>query len=279
MDSFQALLRLYLIAGGVVLGLMTLLWLVSLRLRDSSIVDIFWGTGFVVVNWAAFAAAGHAPDGRQWLLSALVTVWGLRLSLHILRRNWGRGEDFRYQKWRKEHGARWWWRSFFQVYLLQGVLLLIVAAPLVTTHAWGDRGGWPALALLAIPLWLVGFFFEAAGDWQLSRFIANPANKGKILSTGVWRYTRHPNYFGDSAQWWAYFLIAASFPFGAWTVFSPIVMTLLLVRVSGVALLERTMKETKPGYREYMERTSAFLPWFPRKPGDRPAAIVPRARK
>lgn len=266
MENLYLFMRLYLLAGGVILSLMILLWLVSLRLRDSSIVDVFWGAGFVVVNWAAFALAGHAPGWRQWLLSALVTIWGLRLSLHILRRNWGRGEDFRYRKWRAEAGSRWWWQSLFRVFLLQGALLMIIAAPLVLAHAPGDRGGWPALALAAIPLWLLGFFFEAVGDWQLARFIADPANKGRVLSTGVWRYTRHPNYFGDSAQWWAYFLIAASFPGGFWTIFSPILMTLLLTRVSGVAMLERTLKETKPGYREYAETTSAFIPWFTRKP-------------
>jgi steroid 5-alpha reductase family enzyme len=266
MDAVFALARLYLAVSGVILGLMTLLWLLSLRLRDSSIVDIFWGTGFVVANWTAFALAGRAPDWRQWLLSALVTVWGVRLSLHVLRRNWGRGEDFRYQKWRKEAGGRWWWQSFFQIFLLQGVFLLIIAAPLVAAHAWGDRGGWPALALIALPLWLLGFFYETAGDAQLARFRADPANKGRVLSTGVWRTSRHPNYFGDSAQWWAYYLLAASFPGGIWTLFSPVLMTILLLRVSGVALLERTLKETKPGYREYMESTSAFIPWFPRKP-------------
>jgi steroid 5-alpha reductase family enzyme len=266
METLTEFLQMYLAAAVIVLGMMTLLWLASLILRDSSIVDIFWGAGFVLVNGTCFALAGLPADPRPWLLVLLVTIWGLRLSLHILRRNWGRGEDFRYQKWRAEHGSRWWWRSFIQVYFLQGVLMLIISAPLIAVHAWAERGGWPALAWVAVPVWLIGFFFEATGDWQLSRFLADPANKGKVLASGVWRYTRHPNYFGDSAQWWAYFLVAASFPYGIWTVFSPIVMTLLLIRVSGVALLERTLKETKPGYREYVESTSAFIPWFPRKP-------------
>jgi steroid 5-alpha reductase family enzyme len=266
MEELRVVLQLYAWIALTILLLMTLLWLASLALRDSSIVDIFWGAGFVVVNWVALLLAERPPDSRQWLLSVLVTVWGTRLSLHILRRNRGRGEDFRYRKWREEAGSNWWWRSYVKVFLIQGLLMAAIAAPLVAVHAWGDRGGWPPLALIAVPLWLFGFFFEAAGDSQLARFRANPAHKGKLLSTGVWRYTRHPNYFGDSAQWWAYFLVAASFPGGFWTVFSPILMTMLLACVSGAAMLERTLKETKPGYREYMERTSAFIPWLPRKP-------------
>ena len=254
----------YLVLGLVILGFMILLWLVSLMLKNSSIVDIFWGTGFVIVTWAAFLLT---PDGfapRKWLLSVLVTIWGLRLSLHILIRNWGKPEDFRYQAWRKEAGAAWWWRSFFKVFLLQGILLWIVSAPLLAAQirAQPDRLTWVDYA--AIPVWLIGFFFEAAGDFQLARFKANPANKGKVLQSGVWHYTRHPNYFGDAAQWWAYYLIALAAG-GWWTIFSPILMTTLLMRVSGVTLLEKTLKEEKPGYKEYAETTSEFIPWFPLK--------------
>jgi len=255
---------LYLIVGLIVLGLMTLLWLLSLALKNSSIVDIFWGTGFVIVAWVAFLLAPGGFVLRKLLLSALVTIWGLRLSLHLLVRNGGKPEDFRYQVWRKEAGAAWWWRSFFKVFLTQGVLLWIIAAPLVAAQiaAQPDHLIW--LDYVAIPVWLFGFFFEAVGDWQLARFIADPANKGKVLQTGVWRYTRHPNYFGDATQWWAYYLIALAAG-GWWTVFSPIIMTTLLLRVSGVTLLEKTLKETKPGYKEYAETTSEFIPWFPRK--------------
>lgn len=255
----------YLLAGGTILGMMLALWLLSLILKNSSIVDIFWGTGFVLVNAVAFVLAPEGFGPRKILLAILVTLWGLRLSLHILRRNWAKSEDFRYQKWRQENGARWWWFSFFQVFLLQGALLWIISAPLVAAQTSPTPSRLVAMDLVAIPVWLVGFFFEAAGDWQLSRFRADPANRGRLLTTGVWRYTRHPNYFGDAAQWWAYYLIAASTPIGVWTFFSPILMTLLLVRVSGVALLEKTLAETKPGYREYMESTSAFVPWFPKQ--------------
>jgi steroid 5-alpha reductase family enzyme len=258
----MSFLQAYGIAALVILGVMTALWLVSLALRNSSIVDIFWGTGFVIANWVYFALT---PDGllaRKLLISILVTLWGLRLSLYILWRNWGKPEDFRYQKWRQEHGEKWWWRSLFQVFILQGALLLIISAPLLAAQLYAAPGlTW--LDVLAIPVWVIGFFFEAAGDWQLAHFKANPANRGQVMNQGVWRYTRHPNYFGDAAQWWGYYLIAASAG-GWWTILSPILMTTLLVRVSGVALLEKTL-DRRPGYKEYVETTSAFVPWLPRQ--------------
>jgi len=257
-------LSIYFILGLVILGCMTLLWLISLVLKNSSIVDIFWGTGFVIVTWVAFLLIPEGFAARKWLLNVMVTIWGLRLSLHILTRNWGKPEDFRYQTWRREAGAAWWWRSFFKVFLLQGIILWVVSTPLLAAQASGrpDKLIW--LDYAAIPVWMTGFFFEAAGDWQLRRFKSIPGNKGKVLQTGVWRYTRHPNYFGDAAQWWAYYLIALAAG-SWWTIFSPIIMTTLLLRVSGVTLLEKTMKEAKPGYKEYAESTSEFIPWFPRK--------------
>ena len=260
MDFFQT----YFTLGLVILGLMTLLWLVSLALKNSSIVDIFWGTGFVITTWVAFLLT---PDGfvtRKLILNLPVTIWGLRLSLYILTRNWGKPEDFRYQVWRKEAGVAWWWRSFFKVFFLQGVILWIVAAPLLAAQISATPNQLTWLDYIAIPVWLIGFFFEAVGDWQLAQFKAKPANKGKVLNTGVWRYTRHPNYFGDAAQWWAYYLGALAAG-GGWTIFSPIIMTGLLMRVSGVTLLEKSLKETKPGYKEYVKTTSEFIPWFPRQ--------------
>ena len=258
------LLSIFMNTGFAILGLMLLMWLLSLVLKNSSIVDIFWGLGFVIVTWLIFGLtpAGYLP--RKLMLNLLVTVWGLRLSLHILIRNWGKAEDFRYQVWRREAGAQWWWRSFFKVFLLQGLILWIVAVPLLAAQisAGPDRLTW--LDWLALTVWVIGFFFEAAGDFQLARFKANPANHGKLMQTGVWRYTRHPNYFGDAAQWWAYFLIASSAG-GWWSIFSPIIMTTLLMRVSGVTLLEKTMKAEKPGYADYIATTSEFVPWFPRK--------------
>ena len=256
-------LELYAVAGLVTLGLMTALWVLSLPLKNSSIVDIFWGTGFVILAWVYFALMPEGLMTRKLILVILTTLWGLRLSSYVLYRNWGKPEDFRYQKWRQESGSRWWWKSFFQVFLLQGLLLWIISMPLLAAQTRLAPGRLTALDILGVGLWAIGFFFETAGDLQLARFKANAANKGRVMERGVWRYTRHPNYFGDAAQWWGYFLIATAAG-GWWTIFSPILMTTLLMRVSGVALLEKTL-ETRPGYKEYIEKTSAFIPRFPRR--------------
>ncbi|RME97198.1 MAG: DUF1295 domain-containing protein, partial [Chloroflexi bacterium] len=188
-------------AGLVIWGLVTLLWLASLILRDASIVDPFWGTGFVITAWVYFSQAADLTSFRPWLVTMLVTVWGLRLSLHLLARNWGKGEDYRYQEFRRNGGPAWWWQSYFKVFILQGVIMWIVSAPLLVAQSGGPAGLTP-LDYLGVAVWAIGFYFEAAGDFQLARFKANPANKGKLLTSGVWRYTRHPNYFGDAAQWW-----------------------------------------------------------------------------
>ncbi len=251
-------------SAAVIFGLMILLWVVSLILRNSSIVDIFWGAGFVISAWVYFFLT---PDGllsRKILISSLTTIWGLRLTIHVLVRNWGKGEDFRYQKWRKESSGIWWWKSLFQVFILQGFLMWIISTPLLASQFSTLSSKLTVLDFIGLAFWIIGFFFESAGDLQLVRFRKDPTKKGLVLNTGVWRYTRHPNYFGDSTQWWAYYLISFSAG-GWWTIFSPVIMTLFLIKVSGVAMLERTLKETRPGYREYMESTSAFIPWFPKK--------------
>lgn len=255
---------IFLAAGAAIFVLMTLLWLVSLLIKNTSIVDIFWGTGFVMVAWLAFALPPDGFAGRKWMIVILATLWGLRLSIHILLRNWGKGEDFRYAKWRQEQGPRWWWYSYFQTFLFQGALMWVISVPLVAAQIRPEPARLIFLDYFGAAVWLIGFFFEAVGDYQLTVFKKNPANKGKLLTTGVWRLSRHPNYFGDAAQWWGFYLIAAAAG-GWWTVFSPVIMTLLLIRVSGVALLEKTLIETKPGYREYSQTTNAFVPWFPHK--------------
>jgi len=241
---------------------MLLLWLLSLIIKNSSIVDIFWGFGFVVSAWIAFFLASGSRGNRAWLMVILVTIWGLRLTLHVLVRNAGKGEDFRYARWRRESGDQWWWRSLFKVNLLQGLILWVVAVPLTAAQMPVYSAPLNILDYFGAALWAFGFFFEAVGDAQLTRFRSDPENKGKVLKSGVWRLTRHPNYFGDAAQWWGFYLIASAA--GAWwTVISPIVMTYLLVRVSGVAMLEKTLKE-KPGYQAYVDSTSVFIPWFPK---------------
>ncbi|MEJ5223817.1 MAG: DUF1295 domain-containing protein [Anaerolineales bacterium] len=253
---------LYLAAGGVILACMVGLWLLSLAIRNASIVDIFWGAGFVIVAWLA-ALRSETTDWRGWLLTGLVTVWGVRLSLHIFLRNHAKPEDFRYAAWRAQYGQKWWWYSFFHVFALQGGLLWVISAPLVAASTARGASAPHVLDGLGVAVWLVGFIFEAGGDWQLAQFKKDPANRGKLMTSGLWRYTRHPNYFGDAAQWWGFWLIAAAG--GAWwTVFAPLLMTWLLVRVSGVAMLERSMS-ARPGYAEYARRTSAFFPWPPRE--------------
>jgi steroid 5-alpha reductase family enzyme len=250
--------------GLVILGLVSAVWLLSLLLRDSSIIDVFWGLGFVLACWIYFAAT---PDGylpRKGLLTLLVTLWGLRLSLYILIRNWKRGEDYRYRQWRQAAGRSWWWRSYFKVFLLQGALLWLISTPLLAAQLSPSPARLTVLDILAVLVWGIGFFFETAGDWQLARFKADPGNRGRLLTSGIWRYTRHPNYFGDAAQWWGFYLFALATG-GWWTIFSPLLVTVLLVKVSGAARLEKSLAENKPGYREYMERTSAFIPWAPRR--------------
>jgi steroid 5-alpha reductase family enzyme len=256
--------QIYALGGLAILGLVSAVWLLSLLRRDNGIIDIFWGLGFILACWIYFVATPEGYPLRKWLLSLLVTVWGLRLSVYILIRNWGKPEDYRYAAWRHAAGESWWWRSYFKVFLLQGCLLWLVSTPLLAAQVGASPARLTALDALAVLVWGIGFFFEAAGDWQLSRFKANPANSGKLLTGGVWRCTRHPNYFGDAAQWWGFYLFALAAG-GWWAVFSPLLMTFLLVRVSGAAMLEKSLVESKPGYREYMRRTSAFIPWVPRK--------------
>ncbi len=247
----------------VILIYMTLIWLASVALTNASIVDTFWGLGFVLVAVTAYFLA-DGFQGRKLLITILVAIWGVRLAAHITRRNWGHGEDYRYQAFRQKYGpARYWWVSFFQVFLLQGVLLWIIAAPLVAAQTFKAPDHFTLADAIGALVWGVGFFFEAVGDWQLVRFKKDPANQGKVLDHGLWAYTRHPNYFGDAAVWWGYYLIALSTGWGALTIFSPTLMTFLLVFVSGVAMLEKSMRQ-KPKYDEYRRRTSAFFPRPPR---------------
>jgi steroid 5-alpha reductase family enzyme len=240
-----------------------LLWAISLPAKDVSIVDLFWGAGFVLLAFT-YANVSGPMTRRGILVLALVGLWGLRLSVHLVLRNRGKGEDFRYRAMRERHGRQFWWVSLFTVFLLQATIMWIVSIPLY----YAQRGfgsvplGWTDLAGLVV--FTVGFLFEAVGDAQLTRFKRDPANRTKVLDSGLWRYTRHPNYFGDALVWWGFYLIALGVPGGWWTLVSPALMTFLLMRVSGVTLLERTLETTKPDYRHYTDKTSAFFPWFPR---------------
>jgi steroid 5-alpha reductase family enzyme len=244
-----------------VFAFMTIVWVISVRIKNASIVDVCWGLCFVLQVWVYFALTPEGFVGRKILIGLLVTVWGLRLSIHILRRNWGKPEDYRYQAFRRHFGPqRYWWVSLFQVFWLQGGLSMIIGVPLLAAQISPTPDRFTALDVIACAVWAVGFGFEAIGDWQLVRFRSNPANQGQVLDRGLWRHTRHPNYFGDAVQWWGFYLIALAAG-GWWCIFSPVIMTPLLMRVSGVSLLEKSLAQRKPGYREYMAATSSFIPW------------------
>ncbi len=254
---------IYLTGFAILLAILTLLWVVSVWLTDASIIDPFWSVNFLVLGGYYFTQTDAGNPQRKWLLMILLSIWAARLALYLLWRNWGHGEDFRYQAFRQKYGAdRYWWVSLFQVFWLQGALAWLVSSPLLGAQIRGGRLNWADFAGIAV--WLIGFIFEAGGDYQLTRFKANPQNKGKLLTTGLWRYTRHPNYFGDSACWWGYGLIclaAGSY----FALIGAILMTILIIRVSGVSILERSLKEAKPGYEEYMRKTSPFFPLPPKK--------------
>jgi steroid 5-alpha reductase family enzyme len=248
-------------SAGVIAVLMLSTWLLSLALRDASIVDIIWGFGFVVVAWAVFLVLDD-PRPRSLLIVILTTLWGLRLTGYLAWRNIGKGEDHRYVAMRERHGRRFPLVSLVTVFGLQGVLMWAVSLPVQAGQLGTAPIGW--LDAVGVAIWGVGLFFETVGDFQLARFKADPANQGKVMDGGLWRYTRHPNYFGDFMVWWGIYLVAVAG--GAWwTVVGPLVMTALLVRYSGAGLLEKTITRRRPEYDEYIRRTSGFFPLPPRR--------------
>jgi steroid 5-alpha reductase family enzyme len=258
------MITLFFQASLIILVLLILLWVVSVFIKNVSIVDLFWGFGFVVIN-TFYVLSSSEVTARQLLVLVLVSVWGLRLSVYLAWRNIGKAEDFRYQEFRRKYGPeRYWWFSFFQTFLLQGVLMMLISTPLLGANFGEQNSRLQWLDYAGILVWIIGFSFEAGGDFQLARFKSNPQNKGKVLNTGFWKYTRHPNYFGDSAVWWSYalFCIAAG---SYWLSLGSVLMTLLIIKVSGVALLEKSLTNTKPQYSEYIRKTNAFIPWFPKK--------------
>ena len=238
-----------------------ILWLLSLRLRDSSIVDIFWGPGIaMVVDLVAWL--GHSGGERTSAVLFLVNLWGVRLAAYLWSRH--RGEDRRYAALRNRFGRNWWWLSLPQLFLLQAILIWFVPAPLVAAVLYGQR---PLVWLdyLGIGLAAFGLLFEAVADFQLSAFRADPANRTRVMDRGLWRWSRHPNYFGDAAMWWGYFAIGFSASHMWWLILSPLLVTFLLLQVSGVTLLEDGIEDRRPAYAQYRRRVSAFLPWWPRQ--------------
>jgi steroid 5-alpha reductase family enzyme len=250
---------------GSMVAVSTLVWIISVRKGDASIADVCWGPGFVTLAWL-YCGLSPALTERSWLAASLISVWGIRLALHIFRRRKDQGEDPRYRAMRAAHGPAFWWRSLFTVFWLQGAIVWFVALPLLAAIHAGPAAVLAPLDGLGVVLFVVGFAFEAVGDHQLERFRRDPANRGKVLDSGLWHYTRHPNYFGDATMWWGVYAMAAATPGGWLTVLSPSAMTLLLLRVSGVTLLEDHLKGSKPGYLSYIARTPGFFPWWPRLP-------------
>ncbi len=250
-----------LLNAAAIAALMIVVWLFSVALRDASIVDPIWGAGFVLVAWLSFATANS--DHRSLLPVLLTSIWGVRLSAYLAWRNHGKPEDYRYQAMREKHGAKFPVVSLFTVFALQGIIMWIVSLPLQTAHSAQPDN----LMLMAIGtlLFAVGLFFEAVGDWQLAHFKKNPDNKGQVMQQGLWRYTRHPNYFGDFCVWWGLYLLCIGCGAPYWTAVGPVLMSICLMKISGVTLLEQSLTESKPGYVTYVRRTNAFFPWRPRQ--------------
>jgi len=239
-------------------------WVLSLALKNAAIADSLWGLGFVLVAWLTFFQA----DGylmRRLILAVIVTVWGARLFIHITARNFGKGEDPRYAAWRSQYGDRFRLVSLYRVFLAQALFLWVIALSL----QYGQIAEAPArltwLDGAGLLLWTAGFSIEALADRQLRSFLNDPANKGRIMDRGLWRYSRHPNYFGESLVWWGIFVIVLSTPWGFLTIVSPLLITYTLLRLTGVTLMEQTEFSGNPEYQAYVRRTSAFVPWFPGK--------------
>jgi steroid 5-alpha reductase family enzyme len=259
--SLTDLFLINLLAAALV---MTAAWVVHLILGKASVVDSFWGPGFAVIAWVSLYS-GQGDPSRKWMIAVLVTIWALRLAWHVTRRNWGEPEDHRYADMRAKYPDKFWVRSLFTVFLLQAAIMWVVSLPVqLGMHAPSPLGlgFWAGIGLM---LWFFGFFWEAVGDEQLRRFKSDPENKGKVFDKGLWRYTRHPNYFGEMVMWWAIFLIAAGAPGAGWSAIGPLLLTVLLLKVSGVSLTDKKMSIRHPDFDDYKRRVSAFIPWPPKE--------------
>lgn len=249
----------YLSLAIVLFGYMTLWFFISLVKKRNDVADVAWGLGFVTLAWASLILSGITVRG--FLVNILVTIWGIRLAWHIYRRNRGKPEDYRYATWRAEWGRWFYVRSYLQVYVLQGIFLFLIVLPvLFINQGIGESLG--VFDVIGTLIWITGFYFESTGDAQLARFVRDPSNKGKIMQSGLWRYSRHPNYFGEVTQWWGVFIISLSLPLGIVTIIGPLTITYLILFVSGVPLLDKKYAG-RTDFEEYKKRTSVFIPWFP----------------
>lgn len=243
------------------LAVMGIAWVISLAMRDASVADIAWGLVFVAIAWVAFAT-GDGDLQRSLVLAALVTVWGVRLAAHIAERH--DGEDRRYRQMRERWGDGFALRSLWSVFGVQALIAFVVSLPVQVAAADATPEALGVLAWLGCAIFAIGFAFEAVADAQLRAFTRDPANQGEVMDKGLWRYSRHPNYFGDACVWWGVWVIALETGSAWWTAIGPALMTLFLLRVSGVALTEKTIASRRPGYDDYARRTSAFVPRPPR---------------
>lgn len=262
-------MEILLTALGVLAAYMCAAFVVSLIRRDNGTADIAYGLGFALVGWVSYVLGGGSVVG--FLVTVLATVWALRLSLRIFLRSRGKPEDFRYAAWRQEWGSSFVLRSFLQVYLLQGAVIYLVALPVLLLNVYGGDFGIGVIGIVGLLLWIIGFFFEAVGDAQLDAFIRKPENKGHVMSAGLWRYTRHPNYFGESLMWWALALVAfdtlmltLALPWALVPFAGAALITFLLLKVSGVPMLEKRFAGN-PEWEAYKTRTSMFVPFPPLK--------------
>lgn len=243
--------------AAVIFVFMTTAFVVAFLRKRNDVADIAWGIGFIIVAYTSILLS-KSPSGVQYLLASLTTLWGLRLAVHIYMRNRNKEEDFRYKAWREDWGKWWVVRSYLQVFLLQGFLLIIVVSPVILTINQPVVAG--VRTIFGLALWLLGFIFEAVGDYQLSQFIKNPNNKGKIMNLGLWKFTRHPNYFGEITMWWAIFIIAFSGWYSLLGIVGPALITFLIIKVSGIPLLEEKYKDNIE-YQKYASQTSILIPW------------------
>ena len=267
MDSMsQDLLILLATNFGVAIGAVLLLWLISIPLRDVSIIDMFFAVVLFGITAVSFVI-GNGVAARKQLLLVLVGLWALRITVHLVSRNWGHGEDPRYTKLRSwtNDDRSFVWLSLRKVFLLQGIVIWFVSLPVQFAAAYATplTLGWPAW--LGAGLWAIGFFFESVADYQLTCFRADPANKGTVLRTGLWKYSRHPNYFGELCIWWGLFLIACDNAVGLVTIIGPIMYSFLVINVTGQATLDKKLAREKPGYADYMASTSGLIPMPPKR--------------
>jgi steroid 5-alpha reductase family enzyme len=239
-------------------------WFISLVYRNVTIVDSLWGLGFIIITWLTFLLSEGYP-GRKWLISLMVTFWGIRLVVYLSWRNWGAGEDPRYTTMRNKSGDRFWIISLFKVFLLQAIFMFVISMVIQMGQIPSIPNRFTWLDGIGLTVWCIGFFFESVGDYQLARFKGDPVNKGKVMNRGLWAYTRHPNYFGECLVWWGIFFVTLATPSGGWWVISPIIITTVLVKMTGIPLTEKSILDRRPAYKTYIQNTSAFFPWFPKE--------------